>query len=116
MVVERTFHFGCHTGVTLASFDPSENHLTVHYSGQAPHMMQVLYAKHLGLPEGNVRVIVGDVGGAFGIKVHTYRDEIAAAAASMLLKRPIKFIADRLESFHSDIHVTAISPAFIWMI
>jgi len=109
-VVERTFRFGRHTGVTLeprctlAAYDPSENRLTVHYSGQAPHMMQVIYAKHLGLPEGNVRVVAGDVGGAFGIKVHTYGDEVAAAAAAMLLKRPVKFVADRFESFQSDIH------------
>jgi aerobic carbon-monoxide dehydrogenase large subunit len=109
-VVERTFNFGRHTGVTLeprclvAAFDPSEERLTIHYSGQAPHMMQFLYAKHLGLPEDRVRVVADDVGGAFGIKVHTYGDEMATAAASMLLRRPVKFIADRFESFQSDIH------------
>jgi carbon-monoxide dehydrogenase large subunit len=109
-IVERTFRFGRHTGVTLeprctlASYDPSERRLTVHYSGQAPHMMQFIYAKHLGLPEGHVRVVADDVGGAFGIKVHTYGDEVAAAAASMLLGRPVKYVADRLESFQSDIH------------
>ena len=109
-VVERTFNFGRHTGVTLeprclvAAFDPSEERLTIHYSGQAPHMMQFIYAKHLGLPEDRVRVVADDVGGAFGIKVHTYGDEMATAAASMLLRRPVKFIADRFESFQSDIH------------
>jgi carbon-monoxide dehydrogenase large subunit len=109
-VVERTFRFGRHTGVTLepratlCEYDTAENRLTVHYSGQAPHMMQFVYAKHLGLPEGNVRVIARDVGGSFGIKIHTYGDEIAAAAAAMLLKRPVKFVADRFESFQSDIH------------
>lgn len=109
-VVERTFTFGRHTGVTLeprctlANYDRSENRLTVHYSGQAPHMMQFIYAKHLGLPEGNVRVVADDVGGAFGIKVHTYGDEIAAAAASILLGRPVKYVTDRFESFQSDIH------------
>jgi carbon-monoxide dehydrogenase large subunit len=109
-VVERTFTFGRHTGVTLeprctlADYDAAEGRLTVHYSGQAPHMMQFIYAKHLGLPEDRVRVIAGDVGGAFGIKVHTYGDEIATAAAAMLTGRPVKFVADRFESFQSDIH------------
>lgn len=109
-VVERTFTFGRHTGVTLeprctlADYDPADGRLTVHYSGQAPHMMQVIYARHLGLTEDRVRVIAGDVGGAFGIKVHTYGDEIATAAAAMLLNRPVKFVADRFESFQSDIH------------
>ena len=109
-VVEREFRFGRHTGVTLESrgtvcdYDPAEDHLTVHYSGQAPHMMQVIFSKHLGLAEENVRVISGDVGGSFGIKIHTYGDEIATAAAAKLLKRPVKFIADRMESFMTDIH------------
>lgn len=109
-VVERTFRFGRHTGVTLepraavAAFDPSESALTFHYSGQAPHMMQFIFAKHLRLEEENVRVIAADVGGSFGIKIHTYGDEVATAAAAMLLRRPVKFVADRNESFLSDIH------------
>lgn len=109
-VVERTFRFGRHTGVTLETrasvvdYDPSEDTLTCHYSGQAPHMMQFIFAKHLGLPEENVRVISNDVGGSFGIKIHTYGDEIATAAAAKLLQRPVKFVADRLESFLTDIH------------
>jgi carbon-monoxide dehydrogenase large subunit len=109
-VVEREFRFGRHTGVTLESrtalveFDPAEDRLTFHYSGQAPHMMQFILAKHLGLAEENVRVVAEDVGGSFGIKIHTYGDEIATAAVAKLLKRPVKFVADRNESFLTDIH------------
>lgn len=108
--VEREFRFGRHTGVTLearatiANYDPSEDQLDVYYSGQAPHMMQFIYAKHLGLAEENVRVLAHDVGGAFGIKVHTYGDEVATAAVAKMLGRPVKFVADRYESFMSDIH------------
>ncbi|MEO0829443.1 MAG: molybdopterin cofactor-binding domain-containing protein, partial [Pseudomonadota bacterium] len=109
-VVEREFRFGRHTGVTLeprtalANYEPGSGRLTFHYSGQAPHMMQAILAKHLGLPEEDVRVVAEDVGGSFGIKIHTYGDEIATAAAAKLLKRPVKFVADRSESFVSDIH------------
>jgi len=108
--VERRFTFGRHTGVTLetraavAAFDPSSDQLTFWYSGQAPHMMQFIFAKHLGLMEEDVRVISHDVGGSFGIKIHTYGDEIATAAAAKMLGRPVKFVADRLESFQTDIH------------
>jgi carbon-monoxide dehydrogenase large subunit len=66
--------------------------------------MQNLFAKHLGLQEHQVRVLTKDVGGSFGIKVHTYADEMATVALSKLLRRPIKFVADRLESFVTDIH------------
>ena len=45
-----------------------------------------------------------DVGGSFGIKVHVYADEMATAALSVMLKRPVKFVADRIESFLTDIH------------
>jgi len=109
-VMERTIRFGRHTGVTLepraavAAFDPSERKLTFWYSGQAPHMMQFILARHLGLAEESVRVVAHDVGGSFGIKIHTYGDEIATAAAAKVMERPIKFVADRHESFVTDIH------------
>src|ERR1700676_111127 len=109
-IVEQTFVFGRHTGVTnearaiVADWNPGEQRLTVYQGTQAPHMMQNLFAKHLGLEENQVRVLTKDVGGSFGIKVHTYADEMATAALAKLLKRPVKFVADRFESFVTDIH------------
>jgi carbon-monoxide dehydrogenase large subunit len=110
VVAETTFHFGRHTGVTLesrcqlADWNPGERRLTVYHSQQAPHMMQDLYARQFDLPESSVRVVCKDVGGSFGIKVHAYPDDFATVALSIMLKRPVKFVADRLESFTSDIH------------
>ncbi len=110
VVVEETYEFGRHTGVTLegrallADYNAAENSLTVYHSTQAPHMMQDIISRHLDIPEGNVRVIAKDVGGSYGIKVHVYPDEMATAALAVMLKRPVKFIADRLESFLTDIH------------
>src|SRR5215218_231008 len=109
-VVEAEFVFGRHTGVTLepravvADWNAGEGRLTVYQGTQAPHMMQNIFAKHLGLDEAQVRVICKDVGGSFGIKVHVYADEVATAALSKLLRRPVKFVADRIESFVTDIH------------
>lgn len=109
-VVTAKFKSGRHTGVCLegrsilAAYDPSENQMTAYCANQAPHMIQTVLANHLGLPEGKVRVICGDVGGSFGIKVHVYPDEVATAAIARIMGRPIKFVADRLESFASDIH------------
>jgi aerobic carbon-monoxide dehydrogenase large subunit len=109
-VVETAFLFGRHTGVTnepraiVADWNAGEERLTVYQGTQAPHMTLNLFAKHLGLEEHQVRVVTKDVGGSFGIKVHIYADEMAVVALSKLLKRPVKFIADRLESFVTDIH------------
>jgi len=109
-IVEATFVFGRHTGVTnepraiVADWNAGDQRLTVYQGTQAPHMMQNLFAKHLAIDEHQVRVLTKDVGGSFGIKVHTYADEMATAALSKLLQRPVKFVADRLESFVTDIH------------
>ena len=109
-VVEATFVTGRHTGVTnepraiVADWNAGEQRLTVYQGTQAPHMMQDLFAKHLGLTTDQVRILTKDVGGSFGIKVHTYADEMATVALSKLLKRPVKFVADRIESFVTDIH------------
>jgi aerobic carbon-monoxide dehydrogenase large subunit len=109
-VVEAVFHSGRHTGVTLeprsilADYNRASGKLTVYHSTQAPHMMQGVFAKQLNLREGDVRVICSDVGGSYGIKVHVYPDEVAVAVIAKILGRPVKFIADRLESFSSDIH------------
>ncbi|MCA3408867.1 MAG: molybdopterin-dependent oxidoreductase, partial [Roseomonas sp.] len=109
-VVEARFVTGRHTGVTLeprsiiADYNPADETLTVHHSTQAPHMMQGVFAKQLRMKEGDVRVICKDVGGSFGIKVHVYPDEVAVAAMARIMGRPVKFVADRFESFVSDIH------------
>jgi carbon-monoxide dehydrogenase large subunit len=110
VVVEETYAFGRHTGVCmegrsiLADYNAAEHSLTVYHATQAPHMMQDIFSRHLNIPESSVRVICKDVGGSYGIKVHVYPDEMATAAISVMLRRPVKFVADRLESFLTDIH------------
>src|SRR5258706_3119875 len=110
LVVEDTIGFGRHTGVTmepraiLPDYNRADESMTVYHCGQSPHMMQGIVASRLSLDEHRVRIVARDVGGSFGIKIHTYGDEIAACALSLMLGRPVKFAADRLESFLSDIH------------
>lgn len=110
VVVEHQFSFSRQTGVTLeprtiiASFDPRVRELTVQHSHQSPHQMREVFSAQLGLPLSAVRVVAPDVGGAFGMKLCAYPDEMAVAAIAVLLGRPVKFCADRLESFVSDNH------------
>ncbi len=108
--VSLSFRFPRHTGVPLearsliAEFDASLRQLSVHASTQVPHQLRAILSEQLGLPEQDVRVQVPDVGGGFGIKLHCYDDEVAVAAAAMLVGKPVKFVSDRLEAFGSDIH------------
>ncbi|KAB2912632.1 MAG: xanthine dehydrogenase family protein molybdopterin-binding subunit [Hyphomicrobiaceae bacterium] len=109
-VVEETLLFGRHTAVTLepraiiADYDPSEERLTVHHGTQTPYQFQDIYSRHYGLREARVRVVAPDIGGSFGMKLHVYHEDMAVVGLSMLLGRPVKFVADRLEAFVSDIH------------
>ncbi|MBJ3774766.1 xanthine dehydrogenase family protein molybdopterin-binding subunit [Acuticoccus mangrovi] len=109
-VAELAFSFGRVTGVPLetrgivATYEAGERRLTVSMSHQCPHQMNVEFAGLLGLDVEKVRVSCLDVGGGFGVKQQLYGDELAVCAAAMLTGRPVRFIADRLESMVSDIH------------
>jgi aerobic carbon-monoxide dehydrogenase large subunit len=110
VVIEEELWFERQMAMTLeprgliADYDPSDGTLAVIHSHQSPFQMQELFSRHLKIPEHKVRVVAPDVGGGFGMKLNVYCDEIATAAASLLLGRPIKFCVDRLESFLSDSH------------
>ena len=83
----------------VARFDPGENLLTVWDSTQMPHQAKRLLVRTLGLDESQVRVIAPDVGGGFGPKFVFYPEELAIAAAALLMRMPVKWIEDRLENF-----------------
>lgn len=110
VVIERDFIFNRQTGLSLetrgliADFNPGSETLTVYHSHQSPFQMQEVFSKQLSIPENKVRVVAPDVGGAFGLKVNTYAEDLVVAIASRILGRPVKFCADRLESFVSDAH------------
>ncbi len=109
-VVEHRFRFERQTAVSLeprgilASFDPNPGELTIYQSHQAPFQMREVFAEQLGLNPESVKVVVKDVGGGFGLKLHAFADEMAIAAIATLLPVPVKFIADRFEAFVSDAH------------
>jgi aerobic carbon-monoxide dehydrogenase large subunit len=109
-IVEDEFHFGRHTAVTMepraivADYEPNEPRLTVHHATQTPYQFQDLYARHYSIAESCVRVIAPDIGGSFGMKLHVYHEDMAVVGLSMMLGRPVKYVADRMESFVSDIH------------
>jgi carbon-monoxide dehydrogenase large subunit len=83
----------------VAHYDDIEGRLTVWDSTQMPHRAQAILVAVLGLSENKVRVATPDVGGGFGPKGVFHPEELAVPAAALLLKRPIKWIEDRFESF-----------------
>lgn len=83
---------------SISSYDPSTGELVHHSSHQGPHMLRFGLAFTLKLPLHQVRVLCGDVGGAFGSKGYFHREEIMTAFASMRLGKPVKWAADRNEN------------------
>lgn len=88
----------------VAHYQPDGEKLTAWVATQVPHVLRTNLARLLGLPENRVRVIAPDVGGAFGTKVNIYAEEVLAAALSMRLGRPIKWIEDRDEHMLATTH------------
>jgi aerobic carbon-monoxide dehydrogenase large subunit len=111
IVVEEEFRFERQAGLTLeprglvADYDPAGGTLTVYHSHQSPFQMQDVFSRHLRIPEHCVRVVAPDIGGGFGVKINVYAEELAVAAIAKAMGRPVRFLADRLESFLADGHV-----------
>ena len=88
-----------------ASWSRSDDSYTLYVSNQNPHVERLLMCAFvLGLPESKVRVIAPDVGGGFGSKIFLYPEETALVWAAKKVGRPIKWTAERSESFLTDAH------------
>ncbi len=86
----------------LAVADAANEKLTLYSSTQVPHHIRRYVAEQLGISEGSIRLIAPDVGGGFGYKGKHYPEETVVAWAARRLRRPVKWIASRSESFTSD--------------
>jgi aerobic carbon-monoxide dehydrogenase large subunit len=84
----------------LASYDEASDRLTLRLSSQMPSgARDTLCNDVLGIPPSQVRVVVDDVGGGFGMKTGLYPEDIVAAFAARAIKRPVRWTAERIEEF-----------------
>src|SRR6185437_8923141 len=89
---------------TLATWDEASERLTLRVSCQTPTGLRDELCDVLGIPKENVRVVVGDVGGGFGMKTSLYPEDVVVALAARALKRPVRFTAERIEEFLAASH------------
>jgi aerobic carbon-monoxide dehydrogenase large subunit len=82
----------------VADWDDRDEQLRVQTCTQIPHQVRTVLSRCVGLDERQVRVTVPDMGGGFGQKCVVGREEIAAAAAALKLRRPVKWIEDRRDA------------------
>jgi len=88
----------------VADYDPGTGQLTYHAANQAPHSLRMNLAGVLQLPADKVRVLIPDIGGAFGQKAGLFREDVAVCAAAKQLGRPLKWVDDRVENMTSSTH------------
>ena len=81
-----------------------QGRLTIRMSSQMPTGVRTVVSTLLGLPAEQVRVVIGDVGGGFGMKTGAYAEDVVTAYCAHRLQRPVKWIADRGEDFLSSAH------------
>jgi len=88
-----------------ASYSRQDESYTVYVANQNPHVERLLMAAFvLSLPESKLRIVAPDVGGGFGSKIFLYGEDVALTWASKRVGRPVKWTAERSESFVSDAH------------
>ncbi|MDH3698399.1 MAG: xanthine dehydrogenase family protein molybdopterin-binding subunit [Flavobacteriaceae bacterium] len=89
----------------IGHYDTAYERYTLYTSTQNPHLIRLLLCAFvLGIPEHKVRVVGPDVGGGFGSKIFHYTEEALVIFFSKVLGRPIKWTAERSESFLTDAH------------
>ncbi|RWQ34793.1 MAG: xanthine dehydrogenase family protein molybdopterin-binding subunit [Mesorhizobium sp.] len=101
----------------LGSYDKAEDHYTCWTTSQNPHLARLVMSAFYNVaPENKLRVIAPDVGGGFGSKIYIYPEEIICLWASKKTGVPVKWVADRTESFLTDAHgrdhVSTVEMAF----
>ncbi len=89
----------------IADYARGEDRLTLYCSTQGGFgMRKVLAGEIFKIPESKLRVVTGDVGGGFGMKIFVFPEYVACLFAARALERPVRWISDRSEAFLTDTH------------
>ena len=90
---------------SLGEYDAASDSYTLYSTSQNPHVTRLLMGAFvLQIPEHKLRIVSPDVGGGFGSKIPHYPEEAVMTWAAKKVGRPVKWTAERSESFLSDTH------------
>ena len=85
--------------------DPEQDRLILHAGHQAPTGLQESLCKDIfGWSTDKLRIVVGHLGGGFGIRAETYPEEIVTVYAAHKQSRPVKWNGDRTQEFYGTVH------------
>jgi len=89
----------------IGDYNSSADLLTLYTASQNPHLDRLIMSAFNAVhPEHKFRIVAPDVGGGFGSKINVYAEDVVVAFASKQIGRPVKWVAERSESFMSDNH------------
>ncbi|MDJ0683160.1 MAG: xanthine dehydrogenase family protein molybdopterin-binding subunit [Alphaproteobacteria bacterium] len=89
----------------VGAYDKASGEYTLYTTSQNPHVIRLLMGAFvLQIPEHKLRVVAPDVGGGFGSKIYHYAEEAIVTWAAPKVGRPVKWTAERTESFLTDAH------------
>ena len=89
----------------VVDYNTASEEITCYTTSQNPHLSRLIMSAFGGVaPENKLRVVAPDVGGGFGSKINLYNEEIVCSWAAKKIERPIKWVAERTESFLTDTH------------
>ncbi len=89
----------------IGDYNSSTEEITLYTASQNPHLSRlVISAFNAVAPEHKFRVVAPDVGGGFGSKIYPYAEDVVVTWATKKIQRPVKWVAQRTESFLSDCH------------
>ena len=89
----------------VVDYNTASEEITCYTTSQNPHLSRLIMSAYGGVTsENKLRVIAPDVGGGFGSKINLYNEEIVCSWAAKKIEKPIKWVAERTESFLTDTH------------
>jgi aerobic carbon-monoxide dehydrogenase large subunit len=88
----------------VARWEPFDQRLDVWMASQNPHEARLAFSRVTGVPENQIRVQIGDVGGGFGLKSFVGREEMVIVLAAHLLNAAVKWSEDRRENLIASAH------------
>jgi aerobic carbon-monoxide dehydrogenase large subunit len=104
LVITRVTAATMETRGTVADYDFAADRYTIYTPLQRALAYRAEIATTLRVPESKIRVIGGDVGGSFGMKSGVFNEAGFVCLASKMLRRPVKWVSTRSESFLCDAH------------
>ena len=103
-IQQRLLPISMEACAVLAVPQPFGGDITLYSATQIPHILKVMVASTLGIPEHQLRVVAPSVGGGFGCKLNVYAEELLCTTLARKLGVPVRWSEDRSENVQATIH------------